>query len=227
MPRTVLKIKALLTDFSQKSNFFQEMVTGFLGQMECESAPFDNYLLADSIALQAAVLDQMEQSHVRHLSEYNLTWEKIRALCLARLTGPFSLTKEHEAEIDEEIEAVRNLAPLKSSSNWCPLTFWKAYETQYPNLCRVALSLFATQATEAASERMFKGCDDIFCNERNRICDDMLHMLTFLKTNNEHLQAVSQQLTKIRELYTEHQRLNQNLPLPTNLEASDYGYDDD
>jgi len=64
-----------------------------------------------------------------------------------------------------------------------PLLWWKAKETQYPKLSKVAKKYLCASATSASSERVFSTAGFISKDRRNRISPDKLDKVVFLHKN--------------------------------------------
>ena len=62
--------------------------------------------------------------------------------------------------------------------------WWIQKETVYPTLYKIACSYLIAQATSVASERVFSTAGNILAHSRNRLSNDNVDKLVFLKQNN-------------------------------------------
>ena len=65
-----------------------------------------------------------------------------------------------------------------------PLKFWLSHGDSYPSLQRLAKQVFSMVASSAASERNFSAFAHIHTKLRNRLSDDVVEKLVYVRTNN-------------------------------------------
>lgn len=74
-----------------------------------------------------------------------------------------------------------------------PLSWWRANQTRYPNLARLARIFLAIPATSVPSEQLFSTAGDTLTKKRNRLAGETLEGQVFLYKNYDLLKAVQQQ----------------------------------
>jgi hypothetical protein len=62
-----------------------------------------------------------------------------------------------------------------------PLEWWKAHESQFPVLSRMALDLFSIPLMSAECERVFSAAKNLISDKRNRMKDDIIEVCTVLR----------------------------------------------
>ena len=65
-----------------------------------------------------------------------------------------------------------------------PLKFWLSYGESFPSLQRLAKQVFNMVASSAASERNFSAFSHVHTKLRNRLSDDAVEKLVYVRTNN-------------------------------------------
>ncbi|XP_058874176.1 E3 SUMO-protein ligase ZBED1-like isoform X1 [Acipenser ruthenus] len=74
------------------------------------------------------------------------------------------------------------LSPLADSES-DPLIWWKAQQTNFPRLCKLAQKYLCIPATSAACERVFSTCGNIVTCKQTRLKPDTVDKLVFLAKN--------------------------------------------
>ncbi len=82
---------------------------------------------------------------------------------------------------------IQNQEETKSFTN--PLHWWRANETRFPRLAKLAKRYLAIQATSAPAERLFSVAGLTIANDRARLLPDNAAMLIFLHENLENARA--------------------------------------
>ena len=72
-----------------------------------------------------------------------------------------------------------------SKGSQCVLQFWQSDASYWPNLQKIALKVFSMPRSSAASERNFSTFGFIHSKLRNRLSEEKLEKLVYIKFNSE------------------------------------------
>jgi hypothetical protein len=78
-------------------------------------------------------------------------------------------------------------AMKKIAKDLSPLTFWTCWGSGYPRLQKIAISIFSTCTSSAASERVWSTFDFIHSKRRNRLQNSKVEKLVFIYANSTRL----------------------------------------
>ena len=87
----------------------------------------------------------------------------------------------NSAGLTDEIALYQSFPPPPMSQS--VLDFWKEHSVNLPNLGRLALKIFAIQASSTSAERLFSDAGNIFTDKRTLLRSDKLDDLLYLKWN--------------------------------------------
>lgn len=79
--------------------------------------------------------------------------------------------------------------------------FWEKHAALYPNLAKVARSVYGFQVSSAAIERDFSVSGNLVTSRRSQMNSAYVHMMLFLKINNVHLDSLD--LSRVSRLLTQ------------------------
>ena len=92
--------------------------------------------------------------------------------------------ENNQADYDEITDYTRFTSNIECA---CPLVFWKANQSRWPNLAKLAQKVLGVPATSASVERMFSIAGHIFQPKRRRMTDKLFSSLVFTKMNEQFL----------------------------------------
>ena len=98
-------------------------------------------------------------------------------------TGETSHSRSPLQKLKAEIEAYKLSPMLEIESEETPLQWWKAHDTTYPVLSKLARKFLCMCATSCASERLFSTSGNIITPTRATLKPHKVNMLVFLAKN--------------------------------------------
>jgi hypothetical protein len=113
------------------------------------------------------------------------TYEAGPQLSKAAASTSTSTTQSGAGKLSMSCAVPHSPHTLPLSGTFDVLKFWAQQESVIPALCAVARAEFSSEATEASSERTFKGAGDIMSPLRQLMSTEVASMLVFLKWNQQ------------------------------------------
>ena len=124
---------------------------------------------------------------------YTQLIEHVRVNFSVHQDDPHEDTKTFKDQLDTYLSEVSRVNQTASSStlqimkNGSPLAYWMIWGAKYSRLQEIAIRVFSTCTSSAASERIWSVFDIVHSKVRNRLGNDKVQKLVFVYANSDRL----------------------------------------
>ena len=99
---------------------------------------------------------------------------------MSHFAARLSNTQQNISAQNDEISSYWNLAC--ASDNIAPLEWWKAHETEYPTLLKLAQDFLSIMATSVPYEQLFSIAELVITKSRNKLSGNSAREILCLKS---------------------------------------------